>query len=178
MMTFHDFFIINMILIVVAGIEQICFTVFAQYPYRYGITIAKYVFAPSGLDNSIIIHDQLRFIEQLLKDSDDYECKVRPEEIYIRRKHKYFSSGIRYIGAAVFFKDGWNISIRSGILVFFIAVYVFVVFCVGGSPPAMVIAACVLLTVIGSQIAEYFKLRRFLSSRLGTLKGRKVKNKG
>ncbi len=174
MVHFPDIFIFHMTFVLAGIIEQICFTIFTKYPYRYGVPIVKAQFMLPDLSNLTTIEEQFRFIAQHLSESEDYECKVlsRSEEIYIRGKHKYLitDTGLRFIGASVFFKDGWHITIRVGVLTCLTVIYISTVSCVLGTAPAIVIVICVAFFLIRSQISEYYKLRRFLSNQLGALK--------
>ncbi len=151
-------------------IEQVCFMLFSKYPYSYGIPIISYTVARQDICKYNDINEQLTFLETLLSHSDQYVSSIRinSKEIYIRGRFKGFAlyGGLWLIGANVYLRDVWRVTIRVGVFTSLLLVYLLVEFCILGSPAIIAMALLVISLAIAAKVAEYRIFRDYLTDRL------------
>lgn len=158
------------ILQLVAGLyflaEQICFGLYAKYPYRWGLSVFSCTIPQHKLGKSAAIGDQLRSIALLL--NYDYAHRFRSQSIYIRREASFLRPACYSFCADISFKSQWKATIHFGPSWIILLIYILVFVSIMDPPPHFrVLAVVVIGAYVLFEVFDYFRLRRYLVKRLG-----------
>jgi hypothetical protein len=147
------------------AVEQACFFLFIDYPYRCGIAINVCTFVLTEhihYDDSTLIN-----IYNALFRHGQYAIRINHEshDIYIRKKYTYFMlMAIQLIGARVFFDDKWIFEIKIGWCTLLFFIYIFVMAIVlHTSIFDMLFILFITLLYMFVFVVEFVKIKRVMS---------------
>ena len=161
-------------------IEFLGFTRFGKYPYSYGIPVMKYKYEISDSHAIPDTNEQLTFIENTIRDSENYTTKTNRNtgEVYIRKRSKFlsFTKWIFFVCGTISHTNQ-SVTIRIGLVFWMFLIYIAISFWIfGGFTFDIIWIVFVCSFYLGAMFAEYRKLQKHLINHLTIAKN--VKPRG